>query len=261
VAWRWPGCGGHKSGCHSRCRCWRLLELCGVLYNAAVKCLVLASGFGTRLYPLTMDRAKALLEYRGKPVLTHIVERVPDNVEVFVCCNRKFEADFRNWQNGLGRRVEICVEDVWTEEQKKGAIGSLNFWVIEKNFADDLLVIAGDNYFEFDLSRFIAAYDGRNALVAVHDIGDRRKATGFGVVRLEGGRIIEFEEKPSEPKSSLVATAVYVLPPRIFPVLSHYHATGERDNLGSFIAYLVERDEVRAFVFSEAWLDIGAVFQ
>ncbi len=225
-----------------------------------MQCLVLASGFGTRLYPLTIDRAKALLEYKGKPVLTHIVEKVPDDIQVFICCNRKFEADFRNWQSGLGRKVELCVEDVWTEEQKKGAIGSLNFWVTEKNFADDLLVIAGDNYFEFDLREFIAAYDGRNVLVAVHDVGDREKASQFGVVTLEGSRIVGFEEKPARPKSSLVATAIYILPPRIFPVLSHYYATGERDNLGSFIAHLVAREDVYAYIFSEIWFDIGSNF-
>lgn len=226
-----------------------------------MKCLVLASGFGTRLYPLTTYKAKALLEYNGKPVLTHIVERVPADVETFVCCNRRFEADFRQWQRTAGRRVEVCVEDVWTEEQKKGAVGSLNFWVEEKGFDDDLLVIAGDNYFEFDLNKFIAAYNGTNVLVAVHDIGDRERARQFGVVRLDGKRIMEFEEKPAEPKSSLVATAIYILPPRVFPALSHYHSLGERDNLGSFIAYLVNSEEVHAYIFSEVWLDIGSSFK
>ncbi len=223
-----------------------------------MKCLVLASGFGVRLYPLTIHKAKALLEYNGKPVLSHIVDKVPAGIEVFVCCNRKFEADFRKWQIHTDRQVEVCVEDVWNEEQKKGAIGSLNFWVEEKKFTDDLLVIAGDNYFEFDLKDFIAAYNGKNVLVAVHDINDRQKARQFGVVKLDGKRIVEFEEKPAEPKSSLVATAVYILPPRVFPVLSHYHSLGERDNLGSFIAYLVEREEVHAYAFSEAWRDIGS---
>lgn len=225
-----------------------------------MKCLILASGFGTRLYPLTVYKAKALLEYKGKPVLTHIVERVPADVEVFVCCNRKFETDFHKWREGMERWVELCVEDVWTEEQKKGAIGSLNFWVEEKKFADDLLVIAGDNYFEFDLGKFIAAYNSCNVLVAVHDIGDRSKARQFGVVRLDGKRIVEFEEKPPQPQSSLVATAIYILPPRVFPVLSHYHSLGERDNLGSFIAYLVRTEEVHAYTFSEVWLDIGSAF-
>jgi len=223
-----------------------------------LKCVILAGGFGTRLYPLTINKAKPLLEYKGKPVLTHIVDRIPHGIDIFVSCNKRFEADFRNWQKDVGRKIEICVEDVWTEEQRKGAVGSLDFWVCNKNITEDLLVIAGDNYFEFDLFQFMAAYDGRNALVAVYDLGDKSKATQFGVVELDGNRIVELQEKPAGPKSSLIATAIYILPTKILPLLSRYCTEGKKDNLGSFISYLVDKDEVYAYVFTENWLDIGA---
>lgn len=223
-----------------------------------MKCLILAGGFGTRLYPLTIYKAKALLEYQGKPVLTHILDRVPDNIDIFVSCNRKFEADFYHWQRGINRQVEICVEDVWADDQKKGAVGSLHFWVSSKNITEDLLVIAGDNYFELDLARFIAAYNGRNALIAVYDIGDRSKASQFGVVQLDRDRIVKFVEKPPHPTSSLVATACYILPPRVLSMLGDYCKLGERDNLGAFIAYLVGKEEVSAYTFTELWFDIGS---
>jgi len=71
--------------------------------------------------------------------------------------------------------------------------------------------------------------------------------------------IIGFEEKPIEPKCGLIATAYYIFPQRIFPLLSQYCAKGERDNLGSFIAYLIDRDEVHAYTFSELWFDIGSI--
>ena len=222
-----------------------------------MKCLILAGGFGTRLYPVTMNRAKALLEYKGKPLLTHIVDKVPQDIDIFVCTNRKFEAGFRQWQETIDRQVEICIEDVWTEEQRRGAVGSLNFWINRKNIAEDLLVIAGDNYFEFELSKFITSHNGKNALVAVCDIGDKDKASQFGLVSLEGCRIIELQEKPAQPKSSLIATGCYIFPPRIFPLLSHYCSKDKRDNLGSFISYLVDSDEVHAYSFTELWLDIG----
>jgi glucose-1-phosphate thymidylyltransferase len=154
--------------------------------------------------------------------------------------------------------VEICLEEATTDEQKKGAISSLNFWIDRKGIAEDLLVIAGDNYFEFDLSRFIAAYNGYNTLVATYDIGDRSKATKFGVVCLDDCKIVEFEEKPAITNSSLIATACYILPPRIFPSLVQYCSAGKRDNLGSFVSYLVATDEVHAYVFTELWFDIGS---
>ena len=223
-----------------------------------MKCLILAGGFGTRLYPMTINRAKTLLEYEGKPLLTHIVESIPRDIPILITTNRKFEAEFLKWQGKTDRPVEICFEETYSDEGKKGAVGALHFWIEKKAIKQDLLVIAGDNYFGFDLAKFISAYNGKDALVAVHDIGDKSKAVQFGVVRLEKNRIVEFEEKPSSPKSTLIATALYILPPHLFPTLTRYCSEGKTDNLGSFIAYLVSTNKIRAYVFTETWLDIGS---
>jgi glucose-1-phosphate thymidylyltransferase len=224
-----------------------------------MKSLILASGFGTRLYPLTITKAKALLEYKGKASISHIVDKIPQNIDIQVNINKKFEADFRRWQDTVGRAVTLCVEPVFTEEQAFGAVGSLDYWIRTENITDDLLVIASDNYFELDLSKFIAAYNGTNTLVAVYDIGDKSKASQYGVVQLDGCKIAGFEEKPPQPKSSLIAVACYILPPRIFPLLFQFCAQRKRDNLGDLIAYLAEKDEVHAYIFSELWIDIGSI--
>lgn len=136
-------------------------------HRVKVKSLILASGFGTRLYPLTISKAKGLLEYKGKALITHIAEKIPRDIDILVNTNKKFEADFRSWQDTISRQVTLCVEPVFSEEQKFGAIGSIDYWIKAKNITEDLLVIASDNYFEFDLSRFIAGYNGRNTLVAI----------------------------------------------------------------------------------------------
>lgn len=223
-----------------------------------MKCLVLASGFGTRLYPLTQSKAKALLEYKGKPLINHIIDGIPQDIDILVNINRKFEADFRSWQVTLDRAVTLCVEPVLTEEQAFGAVGSLDYWIRDKNITDDLLAIASDNYFEFDLRQFITAYNGKNTLAAVYDIGDKSKASQYGVVHLAGQKITKLVEKPAKPKSSLVAIACYIFPPRIFPLLFRCCTEG-RDNLGNFISYLVEKDEVHAYTFSDRWFDIGSL--
>ena len=225
-----------------------------------MKCLILASGFGTRLYPSTRNKAKALIEYEGKPLLTHIIERIPRSIDIFIATNRKFEMDFRNWRENIDRKIEIDVEDVWTEKDKKGALGSLAFWIGQANISEDLLILASDNYFEFDLSQFVAAYSGRNALVAVHDIGDKDKAGQFGVVEVEEGRIVKCEEKPRHPKTSLIGIACYIFPPRLFVVLSRYHNEHpELDELGHFITYLVKYDKVDAYIFTEVCKDIASI--
>ncbi len=225
-----------------------------------MKSLILASGFGTRLYPLTINKAKGLLEYHGKPLLTHIVEKIPPGIDILVNTNKKFEADFYNWQNTISKKVTLCVEPVFAEKDSMGAVGSLDYWITSKNLKDDLMVIAGDNYFEFDLVRFISSFNGKNTLVAVHDIKDKQRASQFGIVKLSGHRIIEFEEKPINPKTSLVATACYIFPRWVLPILSKYCANGKKDHLGSFISCLVGIDEVQACVFSETWLDVGSPY-
>ena len=224
-----------------------------------MKCLILASGFGTRMYPLTLNTAKALLPYKGKPVINHIVDKIPLDIEIMVNVNKKFEIDFYEWQQKQERKITICVEEVYSDEQKLGAIGSLNHWIREKNIEEDLLLFGSDNYFEFDLNKFIAAFDGEHILVAVHDLGDPKKATQYGVVKVGGMRIIELEEKPVQPRSSLIATACWIIPKRVFPLISEFSQGTKRDNLGSFITFLIGKDHAHAYLFNERWIDIGNI--
>ena len=220
-----------------------------------MKSLIMASGFGKRLYPLTVNKPKALIEYKGKPIISYIVDKIPETIEILVNTNKKFEPDFHRWQETVDRKITLFVEPVYTEAQSFGAVGSLAYRV--KDITDDLLVIASDNYFEFDLITFISAYDSKHTLVAVCDLQDRSRACQFGVVQLEGEKIVAFNEKPRKPKSSYIATACYIFPPRVFPLISEFASENSAANLGNLIAYLVLKDEVRAYLFTELWVDVG----
>jgi len=228
-----------------------------------MKCLILAGGFATRLYPLTLNKAKALLEYKGKPLITHIVEMVPRNMDILVTINKKFEVDFSDWQQTIDRPVKLCVEDAMTDKKKKGAVSAVDFWIKDKNVTEDLLTLAGDNYFELNLTDLISQCSSEKATIAVYDVGDKNKACELGkacqvgLVTLDKRKVIKFDEKPLEPTSSLIATDIYVLPARIFPLLSEYCSESKRDNLGSFIAYLLDKHEVEAYISTELWADIG----
>lgn len=225
-----------------------------------MKCLILASGFGTRLYPLTQKTAKGLLPYKGKPVISHIIEKVPDAIDIFVTVNRKFASQYEDWKKGLERYVTLWVEPVDNEEQMLGAVGSLDYWAKGNSIEDDLLVIAGDNYFDSSLEDFISAFNSKDTLIAVYDIGSRDEARQFGVVKLDGTRVVELTEKPQNPQSSLVSTACYIFPSRIIPLLDRYCKNTKRDNLGSFISYLAEADSVHTYVIDGAWFDIGSAW-
>ncbi len=228
-----------------------------------MKCLILAGGFATRLYPLTRTKAKALLEFRGKPVISHIVNKLPRSVDIMVAVNQRFEADFLQWRDTLDRPVEILVEEAVSDDQKKGAICAIDFWIRKKHITEDLMIVAADNYFELDLADLIERFNEQNAIVAVYDVGDKEKACEIGrvcqvgLVTVEDGRIVRLDEKPPEATSSIVATGIYVLPSRLFPVLARYCTGSKRDNLGSFITHLLDHEEVHAYTFTETWIDIG----
>ncbi len=228
-----------------------------------MKCLILAGGFATRLYPLTVDRPKALLPFRGRPVLSHIIDRIPEGMDILVSTNKKFEGVFADWQATLTRTIEIGVEDALADDQKKGAVGAIDHWINSKHIQEDLMVVAGDNYFELDLSDLIERFNGRNAIIAAFDVGDKDMACEIGkrcqvgLLTVEDGRIVRFDEKPESATSSIVSTGIYILPHRLFPALSQYCRDHKPDNLGSFIAHLIASETVHAYVFSTLWLDIG----
>ncbi len=227
-----------------------------------MKCIILAGGFGTRLRAMAADTPKPLLEIQGKPLINHIVAKVPEDINIIVSTNRKFEAKFVDWQVNLKsqRKIDLFVEAAITEVEKPGAISALDTVATEKKITEDLLVIAGDNYFEFNLSHFITAFDRQNTLIAVHDIGDLEKVKAFAEVTLGPGyRVTGCIEKPEHPASTLISIACYLFPPKVFPILKDYCSGSRRDNLGSFISHLVKVDQVQAYVFKEKWYDIGTI--
>ena len=225
-----------------------------------MKCLILASGFGTRLYPITQSTPKGLLPYKNRPIINHIVEKIPEDIEIHVNTNEKFEPQYRNWQETIDRDISLLIEPVTCEEQSFGAIGSIDYWANKKALDDDVIVLGSDNYFGFDMKEFISSFDGRHTLLAVHDIANKEAACQFGTVKLNGNRVIELAEKAKEPKSSIIATAGYIFPSRIIPILHEYCRCEKRDNLGDFIQYLVNCDEVKAYPFTELWFDIGSAW-
>jgi glucose-1-phosphate thymidylyltransferase len=206
-----------------------------------MRAIILAAGYATRLAPLTDSIAKQLLPVGGRPMLDWVCDKVEEvSDDIHLVTNSRFAEDFRRWASG---RSGVTVHDDGTvsNEDRLGAIGDIAFVLERAGLDEDLLVVA----------------------VAVYDCRDLELATHYGVVELdEDGRIVGFEEKPSEPASTLVATATYLYHREHLPLIARYLTEGNPpDQPGRLVAWLFWREPVYGYAFEGEWYDIGSPAQ
>jgi len=228
-----------------------------------VKAIVLAAGYATRLRPLTETWAKELLPVGGRPILDWIVEAI-DQVdavdEIHIVTNARKVHGFVAWAEGRNG-VVVHNDGTSSNDDRLGAIGDMQFVIEQAQLDDHLLVIAGDNLFEFSLAEFVAYWEtkGVASAVAVRDVGSLELASQYGIVALgDDGRILDFEEKPADPPSTLAATATYLYHREharlIRPYLDGEHGA---DQPGRLVGWLQRREPVYGWEFDDTWYDIG----
>jgi glucose-1-phosphate thymidylyltransferase len=233
-----------------------------------MKVIILAAGYATRLYPLTLDTPKPLLQVGGKAILEHILEKIKEIKSVskiFVVTNDKFYDHFRKWKKEFTFSVPISIlnDGTKTNEDRLGAVGDIDFVLQKENIDEDTLIIAGDNLFGFSLVSFVDYFEqaGKNSVVAFRDVGNIEKVRGkFGVALVNAeSKIIDFEEKPMMPKSSLASTACYLFSKDDLHMIPALRANGKADNPGDLIKWLVDNSVVKGFMFTEHWFDVGTL--
>jgi glucose-1-phosphate thymidylyltransferase len=227
-----------------------------------MKAIVLAAGYATRLKPLTDTWAKELLPVGGRPILDRIVESLSSVAEVdavHVVTNANKANAFRAWAEG--RDVTVHDDGTSSNENRLGAIGDMEFVIDDAGIDDDLLVIAGDNLFDFDLAEFVGFWRGKGvaSAVAVRDVGSLELASQYGIVALDGDdRVTDFVEKPADPPSTLAAIATYLFHREHVPLIRTYLAAEQpADQPGRFVAWLQRHEPVYGWVFDSTWYDIG----
>jgi glucose-1-phosphate thymidylyltransferase len=231
--------------------------------------LILAAGYATRLYPLTLKNAKPLLRVGGKPIIEWVVDNLVDVADletIYVVTNDKFASDFQTWGERYQSRhpkfkLKIINDGSKNDEDKLGAIGDINFVVTRENLSGDgLLIIAGDNLFTESLSGFVSCAKETEATVAVYDVGDTEAIKKYGNIAVDSdGIITHFEEKPQKPRGTLAAIALYYYSPEVLSLLTTYLAAGNNpDQPGRFVQWLYTRKPVKTFQVKGRWLDIGS---
>jgi glucose-1-phosphate thymidylyltransferase len=221
-----------------------------------VKALILAAGYATRLRPLTDSIPKQLLPVGGRPMVDWIVDKIAETSvdEIHLVTNARFAADFDRWARD--KDVRIHNDGTASNDDRLGAIGDIQFVGLD----DDLLVIAGDNLFDYSLADYEAYWRAKaGSAIAVLDVRDPELAKKYGIVDLdEDDRIIDFVEKPEHPPTTLCATATYLYDRDHARLVSTYLADGNPpDQPGNFVAWLHKREPVYAYRFDGSWYDIG----
>ena len=227
-----------------------------------MKALVLAAGYATRLYPLTLDRPKALLEVGGKPMLDRILERLEAMGvdETIVVTNAKFTPHFEEWATGKSG-VTIVNDGTTSNEDRLGAIGDIAFVLDELQVDDHLVVVAGDNLFGEDISGFPAyGLEVDAPVLAVHDVGDLNNMREYNQVEVDSdGRVVFMEEKPEHARTTLAGIALYYYPRRALPLIRQYLAEGNNpDQPGRLPEWLHSRTPVYTWQLPGEWYDIGS---
>jgi glucose-1-phosphate thymidylyltransferase len=238
-----------------------------------MKLLVLAAGYATRLYPLTLNKAKPLLDVAGRPMIEHLLDKFAGRPEldcVYVVTNAKFAADFERWgqdysRRRAGLRIEIVNDRSTSDADKLGAVGDMNLVINQTGLDDDLIVVAGDNLFDQPVDEFLTVarrHAGRGApTIVTYDVGDieevRKK---YNYLKLDAeGRVVHFSEKDPDATGTVTAICLYYFPRGTVNLVARYLAEGNNpDQPGRYIGWLYKQTPVYTYQIGGRWLDIGS---
>ena len=234
-----------------------------------MKCLILAAGYATRLYPLTENFPKPLLKVGEKSILDWLVDDLVETTDIdefVVISNHKFAQHFEDWKNSKKkvRPYEITVIDdgTSTNERRLGAVKDIQLAVEMLNISDDLLVMAGDNVLDFSLSAFVDfAKEKETSCVMCHEENELKKQQKTAIITVDDNNLItSYEEKPQEPKGNLAVPPFYCYRSEDVKRIQEALDNGcGYDAPGSFAAWLSKQTPMHAYRMPGKRYDIGDI--
>jgi glucose-1-phosphate thymidylyltransferase len=230
---------------------------------------VLAAGYATRLYPLTLNQPKPLLPVAGKPMLEHVLDNlmpIDEIAEIYIVTNAKFAGHFERWGREYKtghkvRPIEIFNDGSTDDTNKLGAIGDMNLVIERAKITEDVVVVGGDNLFSESLEAFGDFCRERAAPVTgVYDVGDLNEIKKYNAIEIDDEeQITYFEEKPQNPKSTLTGIALYYYPKSVLPLIRQYIAEGNNpDQPGRLVQWLYSRTPFFVWRVPGIWFDVGS---
>jgi glucose-1-phosphate thymidylyltransferase len=229
-----------------------------------VKAIILAAGYATRLYPLTKDFPKPLLEVGGQTILDHLIDQLkalPELDHAYLVTNSRFHTHFvDSTEAHVGLRTDILENGTSTNDDRLGAVGDLQFVIQARDIHDDILVLAADNILKFPLQKMLSTFmNNPVAHIAVRSNPDYEDRKRRGNVRLdENNKVLEFIEKPETPISEWSVPPIYIYSKDILPRINEYLDNGGNpDAPGHFVEWLHKEEAVYAYEIAGEIIDIG----
>lgn len=223
--------------------------------------ILLCGGYATRLYPFTKGKPKALLKVGGVTLLDRIIETLPRVDQVIIVTSRRSLSRFHGWMNTCETRQNVTVvcDNTDSDADKIGAAGDLSLALQACCVTDDIIVIAPDNVFTHPLSSFVEFCHGRTQpVIGVYDVKSLDRARQYGVVFNMDGHVC-IEEKPDNPRSTLVGVGLYYYPRALLTKIHAYlESGGEADAPGYLMAHFAAQTMVRTWPVPGLWFDIGS---
>lgn len=228
-----------------------------------MKCLILAAGYATRLYPLTENFPKPLLKVGEKTILDWLVDDIDTLGEVseyVVISNHKFAHHFEEWAKTKAQRISVVDDGTSTNETRLGAVRDIQFAIDKLGLADDMLVIAGDNVLDFSLTKFVSyAKEKNTSCIMRYYEESAKRLSKCGVVEIdENDLVLSMEEKPENPKSNWCCPPFYYYTKEDSRLVKRGIECGcGTDAPGSYIAWLSTQTKVHAMEMPGKRYDIG----
>ena len=230
-----------------------------------MKCIILAAGYATRLYPITENYPKPLLEVKNKKILDYLIEDIDSSNlidEYIVISNHKFVEIFNNWAKNSKFNITILDDGTESNDTRLGAVKDIKFAIDSLNIDDDCLVIAGDNLLDFSLIEFINYAKNKNSsCVMRYELKDIEKLRKTGVLEIDNNdKVISMEEKPDNPKGKYACPPFYYYKKEDIKLIDQALKEGcGFDAPGSLISWLCKKVDIHAFLMPGHRYDIGTV--
>lgn len=230
-----------------------------------MKCLFLAAGYATRLYPLTENFPKPLLPIKGVPLLDYFIndlEEIGCIDEYIVVSNHKFAHFFEKWSKTHSQKITIVDDGTTTNENRLGAVKDIQLVINNLGINEDLLVLAGDNLLDFSLKEFIIFFKEKNnsCVMRYFESNLNKIKKSANLIIDENDKIIKMLEKPETPESNWCCPPFYLYKKEDLKLIDKcINETTYFDSPGAFASFAAKNSTLYAFLMNGKRIDVGTL--